>query len=103
MVELFDHVIVYDNFKLFKVYQIARGMSNLALYCYKKVIVMAVPVRVGTFAKHLIVFLCAPFLTIHSMSGIKMLFARNIYHHNICGCKYTKQKQGICFILACKK
>jgi futalosine hydrolase len=61
------------------------------------------PIGVGTFAKHFIVFLCAPFLTIHSVSGIKMLFARYVYHHNNCGCKYTKQKQGICFILVSEK
>jgi futalosine hydrolase len=32
-----------------------------------------------------------------------MFFARYMYHHNNCGYKYTKQKQGICFILAVKK
>ena len=64
---------------------------------------MAMPVWVGTFAKHLVVFFGAPFLTVHSVGRIKMLFARYIYHHNNCGCKYTKQKQGICFILAVKK
>jgi futalosine hydrolase len=30
-----------------------------------------------------------------------MLFARNVNHHNFIRCKYTKQKQASCFILAC--
>jgi hypothetical protein len=53
---------------------------------------MSMPVGVGTLAKHLIIFFSAPFLTVHPVSGIKMFFARYMYHHNICGCKYTKQK-----------
>jgi futalosine hydrolase len=32
-----------------------------------------------------------------------MFFARNVYHHSNYWCKYTKQKQASCFILAVKK
>ena len=61
---------------------------------------MAMPVGVGALAKNLVVLLRAPLFTIHPVGGVKVFFACYIYHHNNCGCKYTKQKQGRCFILA---
>jgi futalosine hydrolase len=76
--------------------------GNIALYGYKQIVVVAMPVGVGAFAENFGIFLCAPLLAVHPVGGVKVFPARNMYHHNNCGCKYTKQKQGRCFILAVK-
>src|SRR5882757_11479830 len=103
MVKLFNNIIINDGFQLFQIYQVARCVCNFAFNGYKQVVIMPMPVGIGAFAKYFVIFFSAPFLTVHPVSGIKMFLARYVYHHNICGCKYTKQKYVSCFILAVKK
>src|SRR5437868_8000888 len=102
MVQLFDHMIVNDYLQFFQIDQIAGCMCYFAFNSYEQVIIVPMPVRIGAFAKYLGIFLLAPFLAVHSVRSIKMLLPCHVYHHSNNWCKYTKQKQGLCSILAVK-
>jgi len=82
MIKLLDYVVVYFYVLLFQVYKVAGCMRNFTLYGYKQIIIMTVPVWIGTFAKYFCIFLFAPFLAVHPVRRIKMFFACNMYHHN---------------------
>ncbi len=81
MVELFDHLILYDYFKVLQVNQITGYFTKLALDGDKQGIVVSMPIGIGTFTKYGFIFFGTPVLPVHPVRSIEGFPARHINNH----------------------
>lgn len=66
--------------QVFQVHDITKFRIDIAFYRDKKIVVMAMPVRIGASAKHLVIFFFGPFRAKKTVCCIKPFAAGNINH-----------------------
>src|SRR5688572_13864944 len=66
--------------EMFQVNDKTGNRIRFTFYRYVKLVIMTMPVRIGTFAKNVKILFVAPFRPEQFMSGIKMFLTGNKYH-----------------------
>lgn len=80
VIEVIDHVYLDEVAEFFDINDKTCDGIGAAFHCYMEVVVVPVPVLVGTLAKHGTVLFFRPFLHPKFMSGVKSFDSGDVNH-----------------------
>ena len=80
MIELIDYIAVDDMLQFFQIDYKSRFRIHFAFHRYKKLIIVAMPIRIGAFAKYRFVLFQCPLLAVQLVCRVKPFTPCKIYH-----------------------